>query len=177
MGRVAGEVDARIAELERARARARACEHIRDSEQDQGQEQDSASARLLADSRFKVHHTEWPTPLTPQYYLAALASEDEMKVKVKQEDFEAALGRLRPSVSEDEMRHYERVQRGFRVGDGDAKANGRVGDGSKGVDGGESDEAEAGQGRGGWVGRKVDVKGKGKARAVLGEDGEHQADH
>ncbi|WVR00352.1 hypothetical protein IAU59_007495 [Kwoniella sp. CBS 9459] len=52
--------------------------------------------------------------ITPQYYLSKMANHEEMQVRVSIADFEGALGRLKPSVSEDEMRGYEAVQREFR---------------------------------------------------------------
>jgi peroxin-6 len=57
---------------------------------------------------------DWPKPLTPQYYLDRMAKKEEMQVVVGFEDFAVALERLRPSVSDEEMRHYERVQGEFR---------------------------------------------------------------
>lgn len=54
-----------------------------------------------------------PYPLTPQYYLAELATPAEMEVLVMQQDFEAALNELVPSVSQAEMDHYARVQQRF----------------------------------------------------------------
>lgn len=54
-----------------------------------------------------------PHPMTPQYYLSELASPDEIQVKVSRADFEGALNELVPSVSEQEMSHYRRVQAQF----------------------------------------------------------------
>ena len=54
-----------------------------------------------------------PYPLTPQYYLAEIASPEDIDVLVQQEDFEAALNGLIPSVSQAEMEHYARVQQQF----------------------------------------------------------------
>ncbi|KAK4048422.1 peroxisomal assembly protein [Microbotryomycetes sp. JL201] len=51
--------------------------------------------------------------LTPQYYLAELATPAEIEVLVSQEDFEAALAELVPSVSQAEMQHYKLVQQRF----------------------------------------------------------------
>ncbi len=58
-------------------------------------------------------------PLTPQYYLASMASPEEMTVSVGKEDFEQSLQSLVASVSEGEMEHYRRVQdefKGFNIG-------------------------------------------------------------
>ncbi|KAI5900026.1 AAA-domain-containing protein [Schizophyllum commune H4-8] len=54
-----------------------------------------------------------PYPLTPQYYLAELASPKEIEVLVRSEDFEVALRNLVPSVSQAEMEHYREVQKRF----------------------------------------------------------------
>jgi peroxin-6 len=62
---------------------------------------------------------DFPHPLTPQYYLASMASKEEIEVKVGREDFLGALEKLVPSVSADEMAHYERVQgqfKGYEIG-------------------------------------------------------------
>nr|XP_019010198.1 uncharacterized protein I206_04666 [Kwoniella pini CBS 10737]OCF48979.1 hypothetical protein I206_04666 [Kwoniella pini CBS 10737] len=49
-----------------------------------------------------------------EYYLSKIATSEEIKVKVTYEDFEIALKKLKPSVSEEELKHYERVQREFK---------------------------------------------------------------
>lgn len=54
-----------------------------------------------------------PHPLTPQYYLAEMASQEDIDVLVMQEDFESALRDLVPSVTQAEMDHYARVQKQF----------------------------------------------------------------
>ena len=51
--------------------------------------------------------------LTPQYYLAELATPAEIEVLVSQVDFELSLGELVPSVSKAEMLHYKVVQQRF----------------------------------------------------------------
>ncbi|TKA54821.1 hypothetical protein B0A53_02630 [Rhodotorula sp. CCFEE 5036] len=51
--------------------------------------------------------------LTPQYYLAEIATPAEINVLVAQQDFEAALAELVPSVSQAEMQHYKTVQQRF----------------------------------------------------------------
>lgn len=57
--------------------------------------------------------SDHPYPLTPQYYLAELASPGEIEVLVRTEDFEVALRNLVPSVSQGEMDHYREVQKRF----------------------------------------------------------------
>ncbi|KAL1947477.1 hypothetical protein VTO73DRAFT_14438 [Trametes versicolor] len=54
-----------------------------------------------------------PFPMTPQYYLGELATPAETEVLVSEEDFNAALRELVPSVSQDEMDHYARIQQRF----------------------------------------------------------------
>lgn len=64
-------------------------------------------------------HT-FPRPLTVQYYLATMATPEDIDVKVGREDFVDALKAMKPSVSESEMKHYERVQqdfKGFNIGE------------------------------------------------------------
>jgi hypothetical protein len=57
-----------------------------------------------------------PYPITPQYYLAKMAADDETDVVVALEDFENALKELVPSVSQTEMEHYRSVQARFTKG-------------------------------------------------------------
>ncbi|KAH9924001.1 AAA-domain-containing protein [Epithele typhae] len=54
-----------------------------------------------------------PYPLTPQYYLGEMATKAETDVLVSEEDFNAALRELVPSVSQAEMDHYARIQQRF----------------------------------------------------------------
>lgn len=56
----------------------------------------------------------WPKVITPQWYLSTIATPAEIEVRVNRRDFEDALGKLVPSVSQSEMEHYERVQREFK---------------------------------------------------------------
>lgn len=72
---------------------------------------------------------DFPRPLTPQYYLSKLASPEEMDIVVGETDFDAALAGLKPSVSQTEMGHYERVQRDFKglsLGQGKGKGTNGV---------------------------------------------------
>jgi len=52
-------------------------------------------------------------PITPQYYLGEMATEDDTNITVSREDFLAALEELVPSVSQTEMEHYRLVQQKF----------------------------------------------------------------
>ncbi|KAF9268256.1 AAA-domain-containing protein [Marasmius fiardii PR-910] len=54
-----------------------------------------------------------PHPLTPQYYLAEMASEEDIQVLVTQNDFDRAVRNLIPSVSQAEMDHYRTIQSRF----------------------------------------------------------------
>ncbi|KAK0459470.1 AAA-domain-containing protein [Desarmillaria tabescens] len=56
-----------------------------------------------------------PYPLTPQYYLAEVASQEEINVIVTEGDFTLALNHLVPSVSDAEMRHYANIQQQFSL--------------------------------------------------------------
>ncbi|KAJ3742031.1 AAA-domain-containing protein [Lentinula detonsa] len=56
---------------------------------------------------------EHPHPISPQYYLAELASKEDMHVEVTQQDFDFALKELLPSVSQAEMDHYKLIQERF----------------------------------------------------------------
>lgn len=55
----------------------------------------------------------YPHPLTPQYYLAELASPEDTDILVSQRDFDQAFCNLVPSVSRSEMDHYAEIQRTF----------------------------------------------------------------
>jgi len=54
---------------------------------------------------------DYPSPLTPQYFLTEMASPEDLHVLVSQEDFDRALKDLIPSVSQSEMDHYASIQR------------------------------------------------------------------
>ncbi|VDB88628.1 unnamed protein product [Peniophora sp. CBMAI 1063] len=54
-----------------------------------------------------------PFPLTPQYFLSEMAGPEDVEVQVSQEDFDAALDELQPSVSAAEMAHYAKIQERF----------------------------------------------------------------
>lgn len=58
---------------------------------------------------------DFPYPLTPQYFLAEMASADDMDVFVTKEDFDLALESLVPSVSQSEMEHYARIRNRFSM--------------------------------------------------------------
>ncbi|SJX66187.1 related to PEX6-peroxisomal assembly protein [Sporisorium reilianum f. sp. reilianum] len=86
-------------------------------------EVDARIAAINASDGEKSH----PHPLTAQYYLAEMATPDEIEVKVNRADFENALRELTPSVSELEMQHYREVQAKFSAPKKDEVANGNKG--------------------------------------------------
>jgi peroxin-6 len=51
--------------------------------------------------------------VTVEYYLAELASAEDMAVYVSQEDFDRSLDSLVPSVSQAEMERYGQIQKRF----------------------------------------------------------------
>ena len=69
--------------------------------------------RLPARLNEKPESHNHPHPITPQYYLAEVASPEEIAVLVTVADFTLALDSLIPSVSESEMQHYARIQQLF----------------------------------------------------------------
>lgn len=54
-----------------------------------------------------------PYPLTPQYYLAEMATFEDTEVLVTHHDFDRAFHDLVPSVSQSEMDHYKHIQHRF----------------------------------------------------------------
>ena len=68
----------------------------------------------------------YKTRLTPQYYLAELATPDELEVLVAQCDLELALAELVPSVSQAEMDHYSAAQLRFTTSKPDRKGKGKA---------------------------------------------------
>ncbi|EDN96515.1 hypothetical protein SS1G_01441 [Sclerotinia sclerotiorum 1980 UF-70] len=91
------------------------------------------------------------------YWFDHYAKEDDLRVVVQEEDFEAAGRELVPSVSAGELEHYARVRSQFEsVKDKDKGAQRPTSSGS-------SRSSRKGKGKG-----RVDVKGKGKARDVDG---------
>ncbi|KZV61880.1 AAA-domain-containing protein [Peniophora sp. CONT] len=71
---------------------------------------DAKLAKLNASGEALPGH---PFPLTPQYFLSEMATPEDVEVQVSQEDFEAALSELQPSVSAAEMAHYAKIQERF----------------------------------------------------------------
>ncbi|KAG5643908.1 hypothetical protein DXG03_009479 [Asterophora parasitica] len=80
----------------------------------------NAMSRKAKDVDDKIAHLNslpgphsYPNPLTPQYFLAEVASPEDLNVLVSREDFDCALRDLVPSVSQSEMDHYARIQSQF----------------------------------------------------------------
>lgn len=119
-----------------------------------------------------------PVPMTPQYYLSEIATQDEIQVKVSRADFESALNELIPSVSEQEMQHYRRVQAQFSGPQGEDKGaevqdaeSGTIGDlANKLMQQSQLDARPNGVQHEPNVG--VSSKGKGKARAIEESNGD-----
>ncbi|KAJ6606664.1 AAA-domain-containing protein [Mycena vulgaris] len=72
-----------------------------------------ALERKLAQLNSEPGLDDHPRPLTSQYYLAELASAEDIEVLVSQSDFDRALASLVPSVSQSEMDHYAHIQQRF----------------------------------------------------------------
>ncbi|QSZ33944.1 hypothetical protein DSL72_005524 [Monilinia vaccinii-corymbosi] len=101
------------------------------------------------------------------YWFDHYAKEDDLRVVVQEEDFEAAERELVPSVSAGELEHYARVRGQFEGGKDKDKAAQRP------SSSGSSRSSRRGKGKG-----RIDVKGKGKAKGTGGwdenaEDGYH----
>ncbi|GAA5889484.1 hypothetical protein JCM5296_005959 [Sporobolomyces johnsonii] len=70
--------------------------------------------RKIADRNSRPRYSTGEAALlTPQYYLAEIATPAEIEVLVAQQDFEAALAELVPSVSVAELSHYKQVRERF----------------------------------------------------------------
>jgi peroxin-6 len=54
-----------------------------------------------------------PHPVTPQYYLAEMAKQEEMEIIVTESDLDLALKNIIPSVSQVEMGHYIETRKQF----------------------------------------------------------------
>ncbi|KAJ7067729.1 AAA-domain-containing protein [Mycena belliarum] len=72
-----------------------------------------ALERKLAALNSESPRDAHPYPLTSRYYLAELASADDIEVLVTEADFDQALSSLVPSVSQSEMEHYAHIQQRF----------------------------------------------------------------
>ncbi|KAF2733220.1 peroxin 6 [Polyplosphaeria fusca] len=64
------------------------------------------------DEKVKAHNAVH-TPISIAYYFDHLATEEDTAVMVTEQDFVEAHRELVPSVSADELRHYERVRKAF----------------------------------------------------------------
>ncbi|KAB2574510.1 Peroxisomal biogenesis factor 6 [Lasiodiplodia theobromae] len=121
-------------------------------------------------------------PITTAHFFDHLATEVDTAVMVTEEDFLSAKAELVPSVSVDELRHYERVRRTFEgqakekekekagaasgqmtIGDAAAAAAAAGQDGINGVGGG-------GGGKGKGKGKAGGARGKGKGKAMASGD-------
>lgn len=73
-----------------------------------------------------------PFPIKPQYYLAEIASSNDIMVVVSQDDFDRAFTALVPSVSQSEMDHYKKIQSRFSRKDSESDTSIRTGTKGKG---------------------------------------------
>lgn len=136
--------------------------------------------------------------ITTAYFFDHLATDEDTAVMVTEEDFLGAKAELVPSVSVDELRHYEKVRQTFegqakeKEGQGQmtigqaaaaaAQGGEKVPIGASRLDGGDSGAKGKGKGK---EKEKEKGKGKGKGRAsaegdegIDGEDGDgNEAEH
>lgn len=126
-------------------------------------------------------------PITTAYFFDHLATDEDTAVMVTEEDFLGAKAELVPSVSVDELRHYERVRQTFegqakeKEGQGQmtigqaaaaaAQGGEKVPIGALRLDGGDGGAKEKGKGKGKEKG-KGKSKGKASAEGDEGIDGE-----
>ena len=57
--------------------------------------------------------SEYPEPITPQFYMENIAKKQDLNPCVTQSDFLYALERLNPSVSLQELKRYDEIQKRF----------------------------------------------------------------
>lgn len=84
------------------------------------------SARMV-DDKVKAYNSTHSSNVTIAYFFDHIATEEDTAVMVTEEDFMEAHKELVPSVSADELRHYDRVRRQFEGAgkkEEDQKANG-----------------------------------------------------
>lgn len=109
------------------------------------------SAKIVDEKVATYNQTHTPQ-ITIAYFFDHLASEEDTAVMVTEEDFMEAHKELVPSVSADELRHYDRVRRQFE------------GAGKKDGDGNKANGTTPAA-----VQQRASGKGKGKARAPIDE--------
>ena len=63
------------------------------------------------DEKVKAYNAENSATISIAYFLDHLAKEEDLAVMVREQDFIEAHKELVPSVSADELRHYERVRK------------------------------------------------------------------
>lgn len=128
----------------------------------------AVDARVASINASRAAETPAKPPISTAYFFDHFAEEADTAVVVTEQDFVTAKGELVPSVSVDELRHYERVRRTFEES------------GKEGKGGDKGQGAEARQGAAPTPGLKISAaspplqqpsavsngKGKGKAAAV-----------
>lgn len=103
------------------------------------------------DKKVQEYNATHTPPITIAYFFDHLATEEDTAVMVTEQDFIEAHKELVPSVSADELRHYQRVRAQFE------------GTGKK-------DDAPPTNGNGAMQITSDSGKGKGKAKAIEDED-------
>jgi peroxin-6 len=117
------------------------------------------SAKIVDEKVAAYNQTHTPQ-ISIAYFFDHLATEEDTAVMVTEEDFMEAHKELVPSVSADELRHYDRVRKQF---EGAGKKEGPADDGKKKeVNGDEMTLVQQ-------AGSSAKAKGKGKARAPIDE--------
>ncbi len=112
------------------------------------------------DEKVKTYNTTHTPQISIAYFFDHLATEEDTAVMVTEPDFVDAHNELVPSVSADELRHYERVRKAFEgAGKKDDEKQKLLTDGSE-LNGAKSNGTSAGSG-----------KGKEKAAAVAARRG------
>lgn len=98
------------------------------------------SARMV-DEKVKAYNDAHASSITIAYFFDHIATEEDTAVMVTEEDFLEAHRELVPSVSADELRHYDRVRRQF-------EGSGKKDDEQKASDRSASHQSLSGKGKG-----------------------------
>lgn len=65
------------------------------------------------DEKLKKYNKDKEEPVTTRWWFDNVATDEDIKVEVKQRDFVKSLDELKPSVSQEELAHYLRVRENF----------------------------------------------------------------
>jgi peroxin-6 len=111
----------------------------------------------LVDEKVKAYNATHSPPITIAWFFDHLATSEDTAVMVTEQDYLDAHRELVPSVSADELRHYETVRATFE------------GAGKSDDDAKKQNARPSANGRAPPSTNSVDLKGKGKARAPIDE--------